>query len=247
LGLLDSKEKGKVYTVANLQPKGAVVATDPAGLRPPHDASEGKELLSRVFNVPPGELAALFEMNESQLDALLQAVLAASASRNEFIINAIGRATVNTLRRRYAFDAINNIVKDVQQSGRPDMETILSSIRRIIRHEENEDELGAVEALGKVIPMAKQIDDLTALGREVSRLSAKVNILLYVTGGSALAIIAGSIALWQEIGGVETRLTRELGQVETRITQQIADVRSEVGEIRGRLSVLGPAPTPPQQ
>jgi hypothetical protein len=74
-----------------------------------------------------------------------------------------------------------------------------------------------------------------------------VNILLWVAGGSALAIIGGAIALWQAIAGVETRLTRELGQVETRITQQIADVRSEVGEIRGRLSVVGqgqPAPPP---
>jgi hypothetical protein len=69
-----------------------------------------------------------------------------------------------------------------------------------------------------------------------------------VAGGSALFIMGGFIALWQAIGGVETRLTRELGQVETRITQQISDVRSEVGEIRGRLSVMGQVtePKPPR-
>jgi hypothetical protein len=98
--------------------------------------------------------------------------------------------------------------------------------------------------------VANQTDDLTALGREVSGLNAKANILMGVASGSALLIIGGAIALWQAIGGVETRLARELGQVETRVTQQIADVRSEVGEIRGRLSVTGvtgPAgPTPPR-
>jgi hypothetical protein len=70
------------------------------------------------------------------------------------------------------------------------------------------------------------------------------NILLGLAGTLLVGLIAGAIALWQEIGGVETRLTRELGQVETRITQQISDVRSEVGEIRGRLSATGQGPVP---
>jgi hypothetical protein len=93
-------------------------------------------------------------------------------------------------------------------------------------------------------PVADQTDDLVALAREVSGLDAKVNILLGLGGTLLVGVIAGAIALWQAVGGVETRLARELGQTETRITQQIADVRSEVGEIRGRLSVAQPSPPP---
>jgi hypothetical protein len=107
-------------------------------------------------------------------------------------------------------------------SDEEELETILARIRRIID------------------------DETSSFTPAEATPVAKVNILLWVTGASALAIIGGAITLWQAVGGVETRLTRELGQVETRITQQIADVRSEVGEIRGRLSVMGQGPVPPR-
>jgi hypothetical protein len=196
-----------------------------------------------VLKVTPDKLADLLGVeSEAALDRILRRVIAATSSREDFISGV--------LRHRLEVDRkiINMFGRSVQDGlETQDMESILSDIRRIISEEEALVDTKA----GEGIPVAYQTtNDPTTLGREISGLEAKVNILLGAAGGLLtllIGLIAGAIALWQEIGGVETRLTRELGQAETRITQQIADVRSEVGEIRGRLSAMGQAgPTPPR-
>jgi hypothetical protein len=217
----------------------------------PANVSEGRQLLSRGLRISPGSIAEFEGLNEERLDEIILAAIDTSSTGEEFLSKAVQELAM--IRRRQGeadlFQRIGELVSERARGQWSHSEDVRAHIRHRQREQANgepgdpEPSLTTPEAT----PMNNQTDDFIALGREVSRLGAKVNILLAVGGTSALAIIGGAIGLWQAIGNVETRLTRELGQVEIRIVQQIADVRSEVGEIRGRLSVLGPSePAPPR-
>ena len=170
------------------------MAKDPAQVRKPRDVAEGRVLLSERFDVPPSELAELFGIDEKTLDRFIQEGINNSSSAHGFVMYMLA----GVLPRMSG----KSMPRDM------DMETILSSIRRIINEEA--EELGYV-ARREVTRVANPTPaDLTALSREVSGLDAKVNILLGLAGTLLVGLIAGGITLWQAIGGVETRLTREL-------------------------------------
>jgi hypothetical protein len=200
-------------------------AEDAMTLRMPRDLSEGKLLLSRASGSSPNDLAELPGLSERRLNEIVRVAIDTSSTGEEFLFKAVRE--IGSLGA-FAF---------VQEAD---------EARRQLEAERRLREGAPSPTITEATPVANQTDDIAALGREVSGLGAKVNILMGIAGGSALLNIGGAIALWQAMGGVETRLTRELGQVETRITQQIADVRSEVGEIRGWLSAQqGQADQPP--
>ena len=98
--------------------------------------------------------------------------------------------------------------------------------------------------------VANQTDDLIALGREVSRLSAKVSILLGVAGASVLTAVGGAIALCRRSGsgqGLPASLGRWKPASPNRSPPNRSPMyRSEVGEIGARLSVMGQGPVPPR-
>ena len=189
----------------------------------PRSVDEAREILSRAFNVPPERLAEHFGMSEAAFAIAVTIAQSQSLVMGEPFLYEWAKIVALTTDARPAHGKtgdLSELVQEhigVQPQGQPST-------------------TGAA-----TVP---ETDDHMALAREVSGLDAKVNILLGLGSTLLVGVIAGAIALWQAMGGVETRLARELGEVETRITQQIGDVRSEVGEIRGRLSVAQPSPPP---
>jgi hypothetical protein len=222
-----------------------MAAEEPPALRTRRNVNGARETLARAFKVDPDKVAERFRLDEESFaEAVRSAISATLDQRGPFLFHwarVLDRRDQEVEER--LLQRVTTTLPDARTAFRrwPEIRGALESdpgLRRAL-----ETELSRVAS--EVTPVPDHTDNTTALGREVSGLDAKVNILLGPAGTLLVGLIAGAIALWQAIGGVETRLTRELGQVETRITQQIADVRSEVGEIRGRLSAVGQAPVPP--
>jgi hypothetical protein len=216
-----------------------MAAEEHPALRMPRDVAEAREVIARAFGLPADKVAEHFGLDDmSFADVSSRAMSRSRDQRGPFLYYWSSVLAERELKQRAELQE-QRAARDTLDENRRLIDILLARQASVVPDQPTT----APEAT----PVTNQTDDtLAALGREVSGVDAKVKILLGLASLLLAGVIGGAITLWQAIGGVETRLARELGQTETRIVQQIADVRSEVGEIRGRLSVLGEGPAPRQ-